>query len=258
MTGNLLDLESSGEVVPSFQYDALDTATATDLRDVAERVRQRTTRITEAIIETGNDLLGIKDRLEHGQFLAWVEAELRMPARTAQQYMQAAAWAADKGATVAHLPPSTVYKLSAKSMPPEVGAEVVQRIEEGRPLTVDEIESRIQVARDDAKAQRQAQQRIAQAKGRSHARSTGTPEERRAKAGAAAERERRRIEAEERERAERTAHRAALTAEATTLITSGLSAGMSAEAVGRLLEILDDDVGVYLPEVLRAARGTNL
>jgi hypothetical protein len=43
-----------------------------------------------AVIEVGRELIAIKHRVEHGQFVEWIERECRMSIRTAQRAMQAA------------------------------------------------------------------------------------------------------------------------------------------------------------------------
>jgi vacuolar-type H+-ATPase subunit I/STV1 len=60
-----------------------------------------------------------------------VEAEIGIADRTAQAYMSAARLEEAKGATVALLPPATVYRLAAKSTPAEVVDVVVARAKSG-------------------------------------------------------------------------------------------------------------------------------
>ena len=88
---------------------------------------------------TGKDLLAVKDRLEHGLFLKWVEAEMGMTARTAQNFMQAAAHFGSKSEIVSHLPPTTLYKLASPSTPAHVRETVLRRLDAKEPLPVKEI-----------------------------------------------------------------------------------------------------------------------
>ena len=89
----------------------------TELDAIAERIRQRIRRTTADIIETGRDLRLVKERLDHGQFVTWINSEFGMSSRSAQRFMVASEWAEDKSDTVSHLPPNTLYTLSAKSTP---------------------------------------------------------------------------------------------------------------------------------------------
>ena len=102
-----------------------------ELQTIASRVRQRIRSTTREIIETGIDLLAAKQHLGHGQFLAWVDAEFRMTARTARNYMRAAQMASGKAEIVSTLPPTAIYLLSSPSTPEEVRREVIAKLEAG-------------------------------------------------------------------------------------------------------------------------------
>src|SRR5262249_39052001 len=75
----------------------------------------------------------VKKQLEHGQFVAWIEAECELSLRSAERMMAAAEWAEGKIDTVSHLPPTVIYALSAPSTPPEIHDAALAKIEaEGR------------------------------------------------------------------------------------------------------------------------------
>jgi hypothetical protein len=118
----------------SFDYGAIAPGIAAKLQAQATRIRARITKSTKDIVEIGRELLAVKQQLEHGQFLLWVEAEIGISARSAQHYMDAARLA-EKSATVAYLQPATVYRLAAKSVPPEVVTEVVSMVEAGENIS---------------------------------------------------------------------------------------------------------------------------
>src|SRR4051812_15928346 len=101
----------------------------------------------QVFIEVGRDLTAIKERLEHGQFTAWVEAEFDLDLRTAENYMNAFLRFGDKSETVSLLPQRTIYKLAAKSTPASVREEVVSRLEAGERPASQDIEHLIQSAR---------------------------------------------------------------------------------------------------------------
>lgn len=116
---------------PRFDYASVSTSVATFLRGESERIRRQ---YTHSIVQIGKALLGAKRYLSHGSFIAWVEAEVGMPARTAQAYMRVAQWASGKSASVAHLPPVVLYLLSASSTPPEFARDVIERAEAGEKI----------------------------------------------------------------------------------------------------------------------------
>ena len=116
----------------SFDYCAIAPEHAADLRQRAARIREQVRVTTVSAIEIGNELLIAKQHLPHGQFEDWVRAECGCGVRTARNYMAAAAFAEGKSATVADLPPSVVYKLAAKSTPPELAVQVIERAAAGK------------------------------------------------------------------------------------------------------------------------------
>src|SRR5207249_2541722 len=109
---------------PTFDYTGLAKATADNLRDRAARLRGLITKSTTDMIAIGNILLEIKAQLDHGQFTTWVENEIPIKIRLAQDYMRFAI-GHRKNATIALLPPSTARMLTAKSAPPEIVEQVL-------------------------------------------------------------------------------------------------------------------------------------
>ena len=67
----------------------------------------------EDIIMIGKDLLDTKERLPHGSFLPWIEAEFGMHLRTAQRFMGVAETFKGKYDTVSHLDPTAGYSSPA-------------------------------------------------------------------------------------------------------------------------------------------------
>jgi Protein of unknown function (DUF3102) len=114
-----------------FNYDSVAPAVAKFLRGQAERICRH---YATTIIQIGKALIGAKHYLPHGAFIVWVETEVGIPARTAQAYMRAAEWAANKGSVAAHLPPSVIYLLSASSTPKEFMVDVLNRVEAGEQI----------------------------------------------------------------------------------------------------------------------------
>jgi hypothetical protein len=111
-----------------FDYSTLPPSAAEFLKAQAHRIRRQT---AISIISIGKDLIGAKHYLSHGLFVNWVEAELGIPARTAQAYMQVAHWSEHKSAAVALLPPSVLYLLCSPRTPQELIADVLRRVEVG-------------------------------------------------------------------------------------------------------------------------------
>jgi hypothetical protein len=123
-------------VVVGFNYDLLETKVAEQVRSSADRIRERVKKTVEDIIEVGNDLLAVKEALEHGQFGPWLKAEFGWGERTAQNFMSVAE--RFKTAKIADLPiqPSAAYFLAAPSVPDEARQVAVEKAEAGEEIIV--------------------------------------------------------------------------------------------------------------------------
>lgn len=110
------------------------------------------------IIETGRDLISIKEKLGHGHFLAWIEAEFGMTRQTAWNMMNAAIQFGGKCPTVLHLPPAALYALASPSTPAPLRERVVERLEAGEPLNPAEVKVEVREAKQAKQAERRARE----------------------------------------------------------------------------------------------------
>jgi len=161
-------------IAQGFDYSALPADVASAARATADRIKDRHQRQIAAIIETGRDLLAIKERLGHGWFLAWLQAEFAWAERTARNYMLAAQQFPDKSAIIADLPLNEVYLLAAPSTPPSVRDAVVSRLEAGERVKPVEVRALVRDAkeaalREKAEAQMSPRQRKKRAQQRAEA-----------------------------------------------------------------------------------------
>jgi hypothetical protein len=131
----------------AFDYGSLVPEDAEFLRRNATRIREGIKSTVEAIYDIGVQLCGAKLKLGHGQFVQWVESECGFSLRSAQNYMRASEFAANKYATVALLPPATVYRLSAKNTPAEVVSEVLARAASGERVSDAEVMRMVRTAK---------------------------------------------------------------------------------------------------------------
>jgi hypothetical protein len=135
-------VEATGKL--NFDYGKLPSPVAKFLRGQADRIRRQ---CVTSIIQIGKALIEAKRHVSHGAFLEWVEAEVCLPARTAQAYMRVAGWASGKGATVAYLSPSILYLLSSSSTPHEFVQSVLARVEAGEDISVSRLRAELKNAR---------------------------------------------------------------------------------------------------------------
>ena len=129
MTG--LTIDGTGRRISSaaFDYSALDDKIAAATKAATARIHRRVAGQIKSIMETGADLLHVKEMLAHGQFTEWLSAEFGMTDRTARNYMAAATSFEGKTETISVLPTATVYALA--HAPDETRATIVERLEAG-------------------------------------------------------------------------------------------------------------------------------
>lgn len=139
------------ELVVGFDYSEVTANVAAEMREAADRVRGL---IRASVVEVGRELLAVKQQLEHGQFVTWVERECRLPIRAAQRAMRAAEMVG-KNDKLSYLPPDGLLALASPSTAAEpIVTEIIGRIEAGDRPSAAEIKRRIAAARDEAKALR--------------------------------------------------------------------------------------------------------
>jgi hypothetical protein len=133
-------------LAPRFDYEGLDHLAARAAQDAANRIRQR---MQASIIETGRDLLKIKEVLDHGQFGRWLKAEFNLTDRTARNFMNAAELADAKSEIVSVLPAATLYRLASPSTPDIARDNIIGRLEKGETVTAKDVTDEIGRRRDE-------------------------------------------------------------------------------------------------------------
>jgi hypothetical protein len=128
--------ENNVPAIVGFNYDLLETKVAEKVRSSADRIRERINKTVEDIIAVGNELLAVKDSLDHGQFGPWLKAEFGWSERSARNFM-AVAEQFGKSANFADLPfqPSAAYLLAAPAVPDEARQKAVEKAEAGEEIT---------------------------------------------------------------------------------------------------------------------------
>jgi hypothetical protein len=132
--------ESKGELVvveSTFKYAQLEPVVAKKAQAAAEHIRETVKRTIEGIIEVGQDLLGVKEALPHGQFGPWLRAEFGWTERTARNFMAVAEAFGPKTEIISDLriDPTAAYLLAAPSAPDEAREAAVERAESGERIT---------------------------------------------------------------------------------------------------------------------------
>lgn len=139
-------------MVFGFDYSGVSSQVAQEAEAAANRIRDRH---RTSIIDTGHDLSAVKEKLEHGLFGNWLRFHFDMSERTAQNYMNAAAAFGSAPRVIDVLPPTTIYKLSAKGAPEEIRQSVIDDVAKGLPVNHKEIDSRIATAQKEERQRRE-------------------------------------------------------------------------------------------------------
>jgi hypothetical protein len=145
--------------VDTFDYSTMPANKSELVRERTERIRASIKRGIRTAVEIGQELIAVKEVLDHGQFGRWLRAEFSWTDRTARNHMRVAEVFGTKSEIISDLPPATIYRLAASSTPENIVNDVVAQLERGDQVDVDRIEARIQAARQDRKFAQKAAKR---------------------------------------------------------------------------------------------------
>ncbi len=118
-----------------FDYDSLDAETTQFVQQQTGEIRVLMKRTAQSIIEVGQKLIEVKEKLGHGRFGDWLEAEFEWGEWTASKFMQVAIQFQFVKFTDLRIAPSALYVLAAPSTPKAARSEALARAEAGEPIT---------------------------------------------------------------------------------------------------------------------------
>jgi hypothetical protein len=126
-----------------FNYGQLDPDAACTAREAATAIQNELRRSISTI---GQYLRAVKDKLNHGQWLEWLDRAVGIKPRSAQNYMTIARFLTGKNANFAYLPSSVICALARA--PVEIVSELEEEVANtGNLPSAQEITRRINVAR---------------------------------------------------------------------------------------------------------------
>jgi hypothetical protein len=111
----------------TFDYDALDSETRAFVRQKAAETHGHLHRSAETVVKIGQNLQAVKERLPHGQFMVWIQAEFGMTYQTARNCIRVAERLGDKVKTVLTLPSKVLYLLAQ----PSTSDAIIEQVEQG-------------------------------------------------------------------------------------------------------------------------------
>ncbi|KNY18261.1 hypothetical protein AKG11_03780 [Shinella sp. SUS2] len=122
-----------------FSYAALSREDEAAAREDAALIKAHMKTAAESIIAVGLALKRQKERLPHGMFLPWIEAEFEMSHKTATSLMNVADRFQGKVETVSGLTVTALYELAAPSTPQPIRDQVEALLVDGQKVTVADI-----------------------------------------------------------------------------------------------------------------------
>ncbi|MGC0053687.1 DUF3102 domain-containing protein [Brucella pituitosa] len=130
-TGNPVDVH--------FSYAALSRDDEVAAKEDAALIKTHMKSAAESIIAVGLALKRQKERLPHGTFLPWIEAEFQMADQTARRFIHVADANSGKSNIMLNLNPTALYELAAPSTPQSVREQVEELIVDGQKVTVADV-----------------------------------------------------------------------------------------------------------------------
>jgi hypothetical protein len=133
---------SEGQVVDLFSYAQLTREDEASAREDAALIKAHLRTAAESIITIGLALARQKERLGHGNFLRWIEAEFSMSERSAQRFMlRSERWS--KSANLAGLSTevssSVLDEITDPGTPESIRDRVEELLVDGQKVTVADI-----------------------------------------------------------------------------------------------------------------------
>jgi hypothetical protein len=118
-----------------FDYQQLDMETRLSVQQFTREIKERIQRSAQTIVEIGERLAEVRERLEDGQFTAWLQTEFAWSRRTAYNFISVFERFGRANVAQLDIAASALYLLSAPSTPDTARAAVIERAETGERIT---------------------------------------------------------------------------------------------------------------------------
>lgn len=122
--------------INQFNYSSLDESLSIYLRQQTEIIKKLLRRTAQDVVDIGNSLIDVKNKLEHGQFSSWLELEFSWSVRTAQRFMRVAETFKSDNLSDLDIVPSALYELSAPSISETASREAIERAKQGETISL--------------------------------------------------------------------------------------------------------------------------
>ncbi len=120
----------------TFDYASLDAATSEFVREQTGEIRTLLKQTAENIVYTGQKLMAIKSKLQHGQFIDWLQSELGLHRNTANRFMHVAKEFGDlEMSHIVTFDLTALYQLATPSTPQAARDEAIALAKAGETIT---------------------------------------------------------------------------------------------------------------------------
>ncbi|PSM47800.1 hypothetical protein C7Y66_17930 [Chroococcidiopsis sp. CCALA 051] len=118
-----------------FNYTELEAEISQFVRQQTGEIQALVKRTAQDIIEIGQKLNAVKDKLKHGRFIDWIEAEFHWSYPTAARFMQVADRFGNQIYQIDKFAPSAMYELAAPSTSKQAIEEAIALAASGESIT---------------------------------------------------------------------------------------------------------------------------
>lgn len=129
-----MSVPAKTKVKKVFDYTTLDVEVSQYVQQRTGEIRSLMKRTAEDIIEIGQRLISVKEKLGHGCFLDWIEAEFEWSYPTAARFIQVTNYFS-KGYQIDKFAPSALYLLAAPSTPETARQDAIALAAAGEQVT---------------------------------------------------------------------------------------------------------------------------
>ena len=131
----LKEKKTSSSGTKSFDYSAFDEETSLFIQEKTRKIKKLAKRVAQDIIDIGRYLIEVKEKLGHGNFYDWMDAEFSWSYASAARFMQVANKFDSISLIDVDILPSALYQLAAPSAPEEAVTEAIERAKQGETIT---------------------------------------------------------------------------------------------------------------------------
>lgn len=144
---DMVQTEAQPLVQAGFDYEQLAPEVRTDVQESTRRIHELERRTSESIVEIGRELQRVKEKLPHGEFLPWLDAEFGWGRITAHNFMKVAETFSNVQSLNIYQP-SALYALASNNVPDEMREDFRQVADAGQKVTHSAVQNAIVDHRD--------------------------------------------------------------------------------------------------------------